>query len=105
VFDLYFMPGARPYLVPLAVDEPSPFAPSLKGRAIGDEGKKDDGDRKGHSGHSARNPAQSRVDVEGLAGRIVPFPVPAGNYSHLTAAKGGVAMPVAAKKLFSSKRS
>ena len=33
---------------------------------------------------------RSQVDVEGIAGRVVPFPVPAGDYAQLRAAKGGV---------------
>ncbi|MEZ0107547.1 tricorn protease [Catenulispora sp. EB89] len=120
VFDLIFVPGARPYLVPLAADEPSPFAPSLQGRPIGEDVKsgaddddEDDGsgssdgsgasdgsdgsdssdgsDGSGKSGSSSGSDrARSRVDVEGIAGRVVPFPVPTGDYSRLRAAKGGV---------------
>ena len=110
VFDLYFVPGDRPYLVPLAADEPSPFAPSLRGRPIGEETKpgsdsgsrsgsgsdshseRDDQDEDSGSGGSATTDSapRTRVDVEGIAGRIVPFPVAAGDYSQLRAAKGGV---------------
>ena len=122
VFDLYFVPGDRPYLVPLAADEPSPFAPSLLGRPIKEETKPDSDDRdsddendtdnadntdgstkdstkdstedSGGSNADARSDAprapRTRVDVEGIAGRIVPFPVPTGNYYGLRAAKGGV---------------
>ena len=86
VFDLFFVPGSRPYLVPLSAEEPSPFAPSLRGRPIGDEPKPGaDGDD-----DSASDGPRSRVDLDGIAGRIVPFPVPAGDYSRLRAAKGGV---------------
>ncbi|WP_194895470.1 S41 family peptidase [Catenulispora pinisilvae] len=89
VFDLFFVPGARPYLVPLSAEEPSPFAPSLRGRPIRDEAKSgvDDGDGADGGGPGA---PRSRVDVEGIAGRVVPFPVPTGDYSSLRAAKGGV---------------
>jgi tricorn protease len=98
VFDLFFVPGARPYLVPLAADEPSPFAPSLRGRPIGEEpksgsdaGSDSDSDSDGvGNGDSGRRAPRSRVDVEGIAGRVVPFPVPTGDYSRLRAAKGGV---------------
>lgn len=111
VFDLYFVPGDRPYLVPLAADEPSPFAPSLRGRPIGEdsksgsEGSKSGSDADSGSGGSggsggsdgsgktdraSGSRADVRVDVEGIAGRIVPFPVPAGDYTQLRAAKGGV---------------
>ncbi|WP_194915385.1 S41 family peptidase [Catenulispora rubra] len=88
VFDLFFVPGARPYLVPLSAEEPSPFAPSLRGRLIGEEVKPGaDGDED-DSGSS--DETRTRVDVEGIAGRVVPFPVPTGDYSRLRAAKGGV---------------
>ncbi|MFL6110631.1 MAG: PDZ domain-containing protein [Catenulispora sp.] len=99
VFDLYFMPGVRPYLVPLSADEPSPFAPSLKGRPIGEEAKSGAGDstsdtgnsgKSENSGNSGSSGHETRVDAEGIMGRIVPFPVPAGDYSRLVAAKGGV---------------
>ena len=117
VFDLYFVAGDRPYLVPLAADEPSPFAPSLRGRPIGEEAKPGSGSGASGSGSSsgtgtgsdsgadsddddadsgsdksdkADKVPHSQVDVEGIAGRVVPFPVPAGDYAQLRAAKGGV---------------
>jgi tricorn protease len=114
VFDLYFVAGDRPYLVPLAADEPSPFAPSLRGRPIGEEAKPASGSGSSGSGSASDSGAdsddddedsdsstsdkadkadkapRSRVDVEGIAGRVVPFPVQAGDYAQLRAAKGGV---------------
>lgn len=130
VFDLSFVPGTRPYLVPLSAEEPSPFAPHLKGRPVGDEDK-EDGDKAalpaaGPAGPAAltetvetaeaseaetADPAEaaededddkpakkdskkkapaSKIDREGLKGRIVPFPVRAGEYAALAAVKGGV---------------
>ncbi|WP_412538170.1 PDZ domain-containing protein [Longispora sp. K20-0274] len=71
-FDLAFTPGTRPYLVPLAETEPSPFAPWLEDR------------------QAAEGTPETVVDVDGLMERIVPFPVPAGVYTHLSAAKGGL---------------
>ncbi|WP_037907718.1 S41 family peptidase [Actinacidiphila yeochonensis] len=38
----------------------------------------------------AERPHRTQVDAEGLADRIVPFPVEAGRYSDLRAARGGV---------------
>jgi tricorn protease len=106
VFDLYFVPGNRLYLVPLAADEPSPFAPSLRGRPIGEETKSSsdsgsdtdsdtdsdaDADSDEHSDSGKKSDApRSKVDLTGIAGRIVPFPIPAGDYYGLRAAKGGV---------------
>ena len=80
LFDLSFPPGARPYLVTLADDTPSPFAPELDGRPAAAAGPAGN-----HEG-----PVQVRVDLGGIAERIVPFPVEAGDYRRLRAVKGGV---------------
>ncbi|MFF7195847.1 S41 family peptidase [Streptomyces sp. NPDC008079] len=102
VFDLSFPNACRPHLITLCATTPSPFGPQRHGRPYdadeddqdgpakeeqdgagkesGGEGKKDD---------RPRTPV-TRVDLEGLADRIVPFPVEAGHYSGLRAAKGGV---------------
>ncbi|WP_405592596.1 S41 family peptidase [Streptomyces sp. NBC_01190] len=106
VFDLSFPNACRPYLMTLAATTPSPFGPQRHGRPYDDEGEEDpakdgtgtddpanrdgenDGDGKG-KGDRPRTPV-TKVDAEGLADRIVPFPVEAGRYSALRAAKGGV---------------
>jgi tricorn protease len=77
-FDLGFLPGVRPYLVTLLATTPSPFAPELTGRPAEPEGP-------------GEVPAAAGLDVAGLAGRIVPFPVAAGRYDKLRAVRGGVA--------------
>ncbi|EWC62753.1 putative protease [Actinokineospora spheciospongiae] len=94
VFDLSFASGSRPYLVPLAAATPSPFAPVREGRPFGaDDDRKDDkdgrdgGDPPSGSGHDA---PRTTVDVEGIAERVIAFPVPTARYSRLFAAKGGV---------------
>jgi tricorn protease len=87
VFDLSFPTGCRPYLVPLAATTPSPFDPLRHGRPVGSP----DGDE--HGGGEAEGESggpRTLVDVDGLAGRVVPFPVPAGRYSDLRAVRGGV---------------
>jgi tricorn protease len=76
-WDLGFLPGVRPYLVPLLATTPSPFAPELNGRPVEPEGP-------------GEVPATVGLDVAGLAERIVPFPVAAGRYDKLRAAKDGV---------------
>jgi tricorn protease len=76
-WDLGFLPGVRPYLVPLLATTPSPFAPELNGRPVEPEGP----------GEVA---ATVGLDVAGLADRIVPFPVAAGRYDKLRAARDGV---------------
>ncbi|MFJ1756875.1 PDZ domain-containing protein [Kitasatospora sp. NPDC088134] len=83
-FDLSFPGGTRPFLLTLAADTPSPFGPQRAGRpAGGEEDEAKDGDK----GESAPT---TRVDLEGLADRIVPFPVEAGRFGELHAAKDAV---------------
>jgi tricorn protease len=81
VFDLSFPAACRPHLITLAATTPSPFGPQRHGRGIG--AAKDD------HGDDDTAPV-TRVDLEGLADRIVPFPVQADRYSTLRAAKDGV---------------
>ncbi|MFJ8104674.1 S41 family peptidase [Streptomyces sp. NPDC096132] len=82
VFDLSFPAGARPHLITLAATTPSPFGPQRHGRPFDAPDKEETPDSEG-------TPA-TRIDLEGLADRIVPFPVEAGRYSGLAAAKDGV---------------
>jgi len=87
VFDLSFPTGCRPYLITLAADTPSPFGPQRAGRPMGEdeEPKKKDG-----AEESADTPPATRVDLEGIADRIIPFPVEGGRFGSLRAAKDGV---------------
>ena len=124
VFDLSFVAGVRPYLVPLAAATPSPFDAELEGRprhateqgtdaadAIakpgdpepagpepgdGKGGDPEPGDGKGgEDGGSGPHEAGAEgvprveIDPEGLAERVVPFPVAAGRYAGLRAAHDG----------------
>ncbi|MGW1722824.1 S41 family peptidase [Streptomyces sp. NPDC002306] len=82
VFDLAFVEGARPHLITLAATTPSPFGPQRHGRPFEAPDKDETPDSEG-------TPA-TRIDLEGLADRIVPFPVEAARYSTLRAAKDGV---------------
>ncbi|MCW8381349.1 S41 family peptidase [Streptomyces justiciae] len=82
VFDLAFVEGARPHLITLAATTPSPFGPQRHGRPFDAPDKDETPDSEGA-------PA-TRIDLEGLADRIVPFPVEAARYSDLRAAKDGV---------------
>jgi tricorn protease len=77
-FDLSFPFGCRPYLVPLDASAPSPFEPTPQGRppSAGDDDKDD-----------AKPPA---VDLDGIAARVVPVPVPDARYSSLLPVKGGL---------------
>ncbi len=114
-FDLSFPFGARPYLVPLAADTPSPFAPLPQGRPVGNGPDRNDPDKNGAAGqarggeqadrapgdHDSEHdgqagdeddaPAPVQVDVEGLATRVVSLPVAESRYASLRAVTGGFA--------------
>ncbi|MFF3493631.1 PDZ domain-containing protein [Streptomyces sp. NPDC002795] len=81
-FDLAFVSGSRPHLITLAATTPSPFGPQRHGRPFEAPDKDETPDSEG-------TPA-TRVDLEGLLDRIVPFPVEAASYSRLRTAKDGV---------------
>jgi tricorn protease len=86
VLDLGFLPGIRPYLVPLLATTPSPFVPELTGSPAEPE---DPGEAPA-TGTTDTEPPPAGLDVAGLAERIVPFPVEAGRYDKLRAAGDGV---------------
>jgi tricorn protease len=85
-FDLGFLPGVRPYLVTLLATTPSPFAPELNGRLVEPDGPA----KVPAAERTDPEPAAVGLDVAGLAERVVPFPVEAGRYAKLGAAKDGV---------------
>ncbi len=85
-FDLGFLPGVRPYLVTLLATTPSPFAPELNGRPVEADAPAKDAAAQG----AESDPPAVSLDVDGLAQRVVPFPVEAGRYARLRAAKDGV---------------
>ncbi|PSM43321.1 peptidase S41 [Streptomyces dioscori] len=82
VFDLAFVGGSRPHLITLAATTPSPFGPQRHGRPFEAPDKDETPDSEG-------SPA-TRIDLEGLGDRIVPFPVEAARYTSLRAAKDGL---------------
>ncbi|MEU7716770.1 S41 family peptidase [Streptomyces tibetensis] len=82
VFDLAFVVGARPHLITLAATTPSPFGPQRHGRSFETPDREETPDSEGTP--------TTRIDLEGLADRIVPFPVEAARYTNLRAAKDGV---------------
>ncbi len=78
--DLSFPLGCRPYLVPLAADTPSPFAAPVDGRPAGG----------GLDRPETTGDGTVTVDPQGLATRLVPFPVIASKYSAPAAVRGGL---------------
>jgi tricorn protease len=102
-FDLTFPYGARPYLLPLDGTTPSPFAPELGGRPIGEPAGRRAGGPAA-AGESARADGTAAdadadrphvppvlVETAGMADRIVALPVPEARYSGLQAVKDGLA--------------
>ncbi|AUG77158.1 peptidase S41 [Kitasatospora sp. MMS16-BH015] len=89
VFDLSFPTGCRPYLITLAADTPSPFGPQRAGRPVGDEEEPKKEVKEGEE-EAAEAPPATRVDLEGIADRIIPFPVEGGRFGQLLAAKDAV---------------
>ncbi|WP_329494927.1 PDZ domain-containing protein [Kitasatospora herbaricolor] len=89
VFDLSFPNGCRPYLITLAADTPSPFGPQRAGRPFGGEDDEAKGKKADAEDGSDTTPV-TRVDLDGIADRIIPFPVEGGRFGSLRAAKDGV---------------
>lgn len=92
-FDYSFLPSTRPYLVPLAETEPSPFDPELGGRPVNDGDGDGDGSKNDGADGEKKDPATppaTVIDTFGITTRAVPFPVASGTYADLAAVKGGV---------------
>jgi tricorn protease len=85
-FDLTFPYGARPFLLTLDRTTPSPFAPQLGGRPIGEATDKPAG-----APSVGDDSPDIPVQATGMADRIVALPVPEARYSGLRAVKGGLA--------------
>ncbi|MEU6391337.1 S41 family peptidase [Streptomyces sp. NPDC046939] len=81
--DLSFPLGCRPYLVPLSSATASPFALSPDGRTAAG------GLDPVEENTSGLTQAAPTVEIEGLASRVVPFPVAASKYSGLHPVAGG----------------
>jgi tricorn protease len=97
-FDLGFGGAIRPYLVPLAATTPAPFGPSVDGWPVAGIDPKDDA-KDGHAkdDHGGDEDAKPKgvvcdeIAVDGFEQRLLPFPVPSGNYRQLRATKTGLA--------------
>ena len=88
-FDLGFPLGAKPYLVMLQANAPSPFVvrpepeqPSAAGSPGSDNGAAEP------SGSTPEEPVQ--VDLDGIEGRVVEVPVPEARYEAIIALKNKV---------------
>lgn len=77
-FDLAFPAATKPYLLALAATTHSPFGPSVDGQAP-DSGTADKPESES---------VEVRVDLDGLAQRIIAVPVAQGRYKNLAAVEG-----------------
>ncbi|MEP7102594.1 MAG: hypothetical protein ABI781_18925, partial [Burkholderiales bacterium] len=80
-FELSFPRAARPYLIALQAGGMPPFEPAPKG--LGGDARADD------KADKAAKPAPLRVDLDGIAQRIAPFPVPENRFGKLVGAAHG----------------
>jgi tricorn protease len=94
-FDLGFPRGARPYLVTLKKDQPSPFSTALREpRAPGapaepEKNAKDEGKKKDEKGgKDDKKPEPVEIDLAGIEDRVVAFPLPEGIYAKVAGAPG-----------------
>jgi len=91
-FDLSFPLAARPFLVTLRRDVPNPFVP--KPQPIHRAGKDDDGDDerddKDEKDPKDDKPAPIAIDFDGIAQRMLAFPIDEGDYGQIAGLKGRV---------------
>ncbi len=76
---------SRIYLVTLAKETPSPFAPENDVVKSGDEEKKGENDKK-----KEETDKDVKVDIDGIQERIIALPVTPGNYSGVTGVNGKI---------------
>ena len=104
-FDLSFTGATRPWLIPIAADEPAPFGPSVTGWPPTATPAQGAGARAPGSFAVEMSTGEHRVtdaapgssavtspdlDAEDAEQRITPFPVPSAGYRDLRVADGGV---------------
>lgn len=96
-FDLNFPRGMKPYLVTLRKDVPSPFVPEPRAPGEGERKKKkpapaeepaaeETGPEEPPEEAPAEKPPEEKgleIDLEGIADRVVAFPVAEGRYAHI----------------------
>ncbi len=102
-FNIGFPRGAKPYLVTLREDQPSPFSPGphplgpvKDGQSSGQNpwevsaARAEDSPGGRKLRHAGNTLANVRIDFAGIERRIVSFPVPEGRYADLRAIPGKV---------------
>ncbi|MCS6989359.1 MAG: PDZ domain-containing protein [Chloroherpetonaceae bacterium] len=86
-FDLNFPRATKPYLITLRKDLPSPFLvePKLSAKPLTTETF---AERGANGNGSDKREISVQIDFDGIAERVVEFPVPEGRYVAIGAAKG-----------------
>ena len=86
-FDLSFPQAQRPFVVTLRSDVPSPFVPQPR-----PVHREHDHDHEHDAEKKNGKPEELRIDIDfdGIAGRVLGFPVEEGEYEQLVAVKGRV---------------
>ncbi len=87
-FDLSFPQASRPFLVTLRDDVPNPFV--AKPSPIHKDRKDDGDDASDDDKKKDDKPLKIDIDFDGIAGRILGFPVDEGKYEQLVATRGRV---------------
>lgn len=85
-FDLGFPRAARPFAVPLRKDVPDPFVPIPKPPAS----KEAAALKKAESEEEPEAHPRVEIDLDGIADRVVAFPVGVGRYGRVRAIKGKI---------------
>ncbi len=87
--DYGFPKAYRPHLIPLSASAVSPFDQALREpRAPGAPPQPDGNEKKGSDGKKEADRPETVIDFDGLADRVVTFPVPAGRYVGIGAGNG-----------------
>src|SRR5659263_377555 len=79
----------RPYLVPLSATAPAPFGAAADGWPIS-KVQSDASPSTDKKDEAPKQIVSVELDADGFEERLVPFPVPSGDYQDLRAAKDGV---------------
>lgn len=103
-FDLSFPRGVKPYAILLRRDQRSPFIPEPRSPEEKDKDKEEDSTKKPQGEEDAaregaaenndkkdendKKPASLVIDLDGIAERVLPFPVGEGRYRAIAGIKG-----------------
>lgn len=87
-FEMGFPLGARPYLIPLQKDLLNPFTDQPHDLAREEQKEAEKTDKKSKS--SKNSEKDIKIDLVGIEDRVIPFPLPDGNYSSIYGLKGKV---------------